>query len=112
MDRLSGVAELLDGPLDDPATLAANLRDLARINRLTGGAGLSVRAIATFAATSTVRSILDVGTGGADIPMTLLARASAAGEPLQVTATDSRTEVLEAAVRARPAVGRMAGLAL
>ena len=48
MKRLTGVAELLDGPLDDPATLAANLRDLARINRLTGGTRLSERAIAAL----------------------------------------------------------------
>jgi hypothetical protein len=48
MDRLTGVAELLDGPLDDPAALEANLRDLARINRLTGGTRLSERAIGSL----------------------------------------------------------------
>ena len=112
MDRLSGVAELLDGPLDDPAALDGNLRDLARINRLTGGTRLSARAVAALERDAPVRSILDVGTGGADIPMTLLARARAAGRDLAITATDSRVEVLEAAVRARPALGTTAGLGL
>jgi SAM-dependent methyltransferase len=109
MDRLTGVAELLDGPLDDPAALEANLRDLARINRLTGGTRLSVRAVAAL---GDVTSILDVGTGAADIPMTLLARARAAGRTLSITATDSRPEILAAARRVRPAVGRTVGLEL
>lgn len=109
MERLIGVPELLDGPLDDRDALAGNLRDLARINRLTGGTELSVRALAALGGATT---ILDVGTGGADIPMTLLARARAAGRPLRVTATDSRLEVLAAARRARPSIVRAAGLEL
>jgi SAM-dependent methyltransferase len=109
MKRLTGAAELLDGPLDDPAALAANLRDLARINRLTGGTRLSERAIGAF---GRIATLLDVGTGGADIPMTLLARARAAGRPLAITATDSRPEVLAAALAARPALGRASGIEL
>jgi ubiquinone/menaquinone biosynthesis C-methylase UbiE len=109
MDRLTGVAELLDGPLDDSAALEGNLRDLARINRLTGGTRLSARAIDALGDATT---ILDVGTGAADIPMTLLARAHAAGRPLSITATDSRPEILAAARRARPSIDRTAGLEL
>ena len=109
MKRLTGVAELLDGPLDDPAALVANLRDLARINRLTGGTRLSERAVAALGRATT---LLDVGTGGADIPMTLIARARAGGRDLAVTATDSRAEVLAAARLARPSVDRVAGLEL
>ena len=112
MDRLTGVEELLDGPLDDPAALAGNLRDLARINRLTGGTRLSERAIAALAARGDVATILDVGTGGADIPMTLLARAASGGRRLVITATDSRAEVLAAARAARPSIGHATGLEL
>jgi len=112
MDRLRGARELLDGPLDDPAALAGNLRDLARINRLTGGTRLSERAIAALATGGEVATILDVGTGGADIPMTLLARAGAAGRRLTITATDSRAEVLAAALVARPAIRRVPSLEL
>jgi len=112
MDRLTGVAELLDGPLDDPAALEANLRDLARINRLTGGARLSERAIGALAADGLVATILDVGTGAADIPLALIRRARAEGRPLAITATDSRPEILAAVRRAQPAIERAPDLEL
>lgn len=109
MDRLTGVDELLDGPLDDEAALVGNLRDLARINRLTGGATISRRAIDAL---GDVRSIVDVGTGGADIPIRLLADARRRGAEVAVTASDSRNEVLAAARLARPAITRTPGLTL
>ena len=37
MERRTDAVELLDGPLDDPAALRGNLRDLRRINRWLGG---------------------------------------------------------------------------
>jgi ubiquinone/menaquinone biosynthesis C-methylase UbiE len=110
VDRLTGVEELLDGPLDDRAALESNLRDLRRINRLTGGATLSVRAVRELTAGG--GSVLDVGTGSADIPVLLLADARRRGVELEVTATDSRQEVLDAALAVRPALGRVGGLAL
>jgi hypothetical protein len=109
VDRLTGVAELLDGPLGDPVALAANLRDLARINRLTGGIRLSQRAMATF---GDVSAIVDVGTGGVDIPLHLLAEARDQGHSLAITATDSRSEVLAAARAARPAIATVRELTL
>ena len=42
-------------------------------------------------------SILDVGTGAADIPFALLADARRHGRTLSVTAVDSRTEIVAAA---------------
>jgi ubiquinone/menaquinone biosynthesis C-methylase UbiE len=110
MDRLTGVAELLDGPLDDVAALTANLRDLRRINRLTGGATLSIRGVR--AALPDGGLVLDVGCGGADIPMALIAEARRRGVPLMVTATDSRQEVLDAAIVAWPAIDATPGLDL
>src|SRR4051794_15956901 len=112
MDRLTGVAELLDGELLDPDALVGNLRDLARINRLTGGTRLSQRALASLDDSTDVAFVLDVGTGGADIPVALLAAARRAGRPLSITATDSRTEVLAAARVARPALERIPDLTL
>lgn len=112
MDRLTGVAELLDGPLDDAAALVANLRDLARLNRVSGGVGLSRAAVEALAASGPVASLLDVGTGGADIPIALLAQAERDGRTLAVTATDNREEVLAAARVARPAIDRVPGLTL
>jgi 2-polyprenyl-3-methyl-5-hydroxy-6-metoxy-1,4-benzoquinol methylase len=88
--RASNEPELLDGPLDEEA-LAGNLRDLARVNRWLGGAKLSERAIAPFAMGTFVLSILDVGTGGADIPIKL------ARKNRSITATDIRPEIVRAA---------------
>ena len=112
MDRLRDVAEHLDGDLDDPGALVQNLRDLTRLNRLTGGTKLSARALAMLDPAGRSATILDVGTGAADIPLAFLADARRAGRPLAVTATDSRAEVLTAAGVARPGLDRVAGLQL
>jgi ubiquinone/menaquinone biosynthesis C-methylase UbiE len=112
MERLTDAAELLDGPLDDPAALSGNLRDLRRINRRLGGVDLSAAAIDALAAHRNEVTLLDVGTGGADIPMALIRRARARGRRLHVVGVDSRPEVLAAAVRSDPAVAATAGLEL
>jgi ubiquinone/menaquinone biosynthesis C-methylase UbiE len=112
MDRRTDAVELLDGPLDDPAALTGNLRDLRRVNRWLGGVRLSADAIDALAAHREQLTVLDVGTGGADIPMALLARADRRGRGLAVVGIDSRPEVLAAAVVARPAVAATPGLEL
>jgi Methylase involved in ubiquinone/menaquinone biosynthesis len=112
MERRTDAVELLDGPLDDPAALVANLRDLRRINRWLGGASLSAVAIDALAAHRPELTLLDVGTGGADIPLALLERARERGRRLSVVGIDSRPEILAAAVRARPAIGATDGLEL
>jgi ubiquinone/menaquinone biosynthesis C-methylase UbiE len=109
--RADGAAELLDGPLD-PATLRGNLRDLARINRWLGGVDLSRRAIRELAGTARPQSpisVLDVGTGAADIPLDLI-RTWGAWPALEVTAIDVREEVLDAARSLRPDLERTPGL--
>lgn len=112
MKRVVDIEELLDGGVLDPPALRANLRDLARLNRLTGGTGLSLRVTRALAAEGQVATVLDVGTGGADIPIALLADARRRGETLAVTATDSRAEVLDAARAVRPQLDGIAGLEL
>ena len=112
MERLSHVEELLDGPLDDPGALIGNLRDLARANRWLGGVRLSAAGLAVLVPRGTPLTVLDVGTGGADIPLALIDRARAAGTRLSVTATDSRSEVLAAAVLAQPRLATTPDLAL
>lgn len=102
MRRAAETPELLDGPLD-PRVLAGNLRDLERVNRLLGGADLSWRALRLVAGElrdtcGTVR-MLDVGTGAADVPLTLVRRARRHGLRLHVHATDVRAEIVEAAHR-------------
>ena len=112
MDRRTDATELLDGRLDDPRTLAGNLRDLGRINRWLGGVTMSEDAIDALAAHRPDLSLLDVGTGGADIPVALLERAAARGRRWSVVALDSRPEVLAAAVLARPELATMDGIEL
>lgn len=113
MRRLAGAHELLDGPLDDAAVLRGNLRDLARINRWFGGAAASGRALDRLIGRRTVpHTLLDVGTGAADIPLTLIAAAERRGRPLRVTAVDARPEVLEAARALEPRLARIDGLEL
>jgi ubiquinone/menaquinone biosynthesis C-methylase UbiE len=112
MERLAGVRELLDGPLDDPESLRGNLRDLRRINRLTGGVDLSIKAVDALADGTGDLRLVDVGTGGADIPVALLADARRRGRRLHVTGIDSREEVLDAARTERPALTRITDLTL
>ena len=112
MDRRTDAVELLDGPLDDPSALAGNLRDLRRINRWLGGTSLTAPAIDALAAHRDELTLLDVGTGGADIPLALLGRASRRSRRLSIVAIDHRPEVLAAAVRATPAVATTHGLEL
>jgi len=102
MERLTNAQELLDGPLNEPATLDGNLRDLRRINRWLGGVALSAAAIDAIAAHRAEVTLLDVGTGGADIPAGLILRASARQRRLHAVGIDSRPEVLAAALRVRP----------
>src|SRR6266576_4906782 len=102
MERHRDGDELLDGPLDDPTALRGNLRDLRRINRWLGGASLSAVAIDALAAHRMELTLLDVGTGGADIPVALLDRANARSRRLSIVAIDSRPEVLAEAARATP----------
>ncbi len=97
MRRVSDADELLDGPLDDPAALRGNLHDLARVNRRLGGAALSIRAVDALAADRSALDIVDVGTGGADIPVALLEHAARTGRAWRVTGVDGRPEVLAAA---------------
>jgi ubiquinone/menaquinone biosynthesis C-methylase UbiE len=123
MERLGNTLEHLDGPLGDRATLAGNLRDLQRVNRYLGGTALSRRAIdALLATTGPARGLpptplsrpirlLDIGTGAADIPVALLASWRAAGRELDVTAIDSRPEVI-AVARDRSRLADVPGLHL
>jgi 2-polyprenyl-3-methyl-5-hydroxy-6-metoxy-1,4-benzoquinol methylase len=110
MDRLGDRDELLDGPLDDPVTLAANLRDLRRINRLLGGVELSRRAFdALVGDRMGPISLLDVGTGAGDIPAALQVMEARRGRQLLVTALDSRPEVVAAALAGAPELASLVG---
>src|SRR5690349_16593266 len=94
--------ELMDAPGHDPAVLRDNLDDLRRVNRWLAGSALTRRALARLIAglpRGAPLRLLDVGTGGADIPTGLAAWARRRGlEPL-VVALDLSPEILAVAVR-------------
>lgn len=79
--------ELLDDPEADESDVVASLRDIARINRLLGGAAAAAARLEEFLAAmpagSTV-TLLDVGTGSGDIPRAFARRARARGISLRV----------------------------
>jgi SAM-dependent methyltransferase len=108
MNRLAGAAELLDGPLDDPSALAGNLRDLRRVNRFLGGIALTSRALDALVGEAAdggaTISLLDVGTGAADIPLALIDEWRRRRRRLDVTAIDDRPEVVAAARAGDPRV--------
>jgi ubiquinone/menaquinone biosynthesis C-methylase UbiE len=117
MQRLAGATEHLDGDLTDGRVLEGNLRDLRRINRFSGGLELSRRAVEALALEARLprdkpASLLDVGTGGADIPIGLIEDWRRRGRRLTVLGVDSRAEVLAAAGRERPAILAEDGLTL
>ena len=94
--RLDDAHELLDGPLDEQI-LDGNLRDLARVNRWLGGSGLSRAAVAPLLAGLAAPSLLDIGTGAADIPAALARSVPKHGPQLAISATDVRPEIVAAA---------------
>ncbi len=84
--------ELLDSGRLTTSEVAANLRDLARLNRLPGGSAASVRAIERLTA-SQRPDVIDVGTGLADIARAFARRS------WSVTAVDTNAQVLAQAQR-------------
>ena len=112
MKRLADAHELLDGPLDDQRSLLGNLRDLGRVNRWLGGTRLSAAGIAALVPDGGPMTLLDVGTGAADIPLGLLDRARRSRRALAIAAIDSRPEVLAAATIAEPRLLTTHGLEL
>jgi SAM-dependent methyltransferase len=83
--------ELLDRP-DNPApVLERAVRDLGAVNRWLGGRRALLRGVRPFLradVTAGPLHLLDVGTGGADLPLSLIAEAERVGRELTVTAVD------------------------
>lgn len=104
MQRIAETTELLDGPLD-PSLLPGNLDDLARFNG--HGSELSWALLRRLEPSATKVALLDVGTGGADVPRYLLHEANAGGLDLTVTATDVRPEIVSEARRRSEGVANL-----
>jgi ubiquinone/menaquinone biosynthesis C-methylase UbiE len=105
MERAHDAVEMLDRPapfLD----LSQNLDDIARFNTFFGGTRLTLRHVKGLIADlprDRRLTLLDVGTGGGDIPRALVRWARRAGRSIRIFALDREAETL------RAAADRMAG---
>ena len=91
--------ELVDVQAWGPGEVALYLRDLARVNRYLGGASALLRPLtrlieADFPDPSSPFTVLDVGTGGGDLPRALCAWARKRGRRLRVIGLDRQKEIL------------------
>jgi 2-polyprenyl-3-methyl-5-hydroxy-6-metoxy-1,4-benzoquinol methylase len=102
LPRAEHAVEMLDRPAP-LADLAESLADVARLNALFGGRLVTLthvkRLIASLPGDRPV-TVLDVGTGSADIPLALVRWARRAGRPLRVLALDRDGATLGIARRA------------
>lgn len=86
--------------LDAPAPLAdveETLSDVARLNRFFGGAWLITAQVARLLdgiPAGQPITILDVGTGGADLPMALVSWARRSSRPIRILALDRNSQIL------------------
>jgi SAM-dependent methyltransferase len=102
--------ELLDLPIHDPAELAANLQDIRTVNHLAGGVATVLRhlpGLLDHVPSDRPAEILDLATGGGDIPRALVTWADRQSRLLQVTATDRSPEIL---AEARRTLGSVPGV--
>lgn len=100
--------ELLDEPALHGRHLPGTLADLRRINRWLGGTRLTLAALESLVGDRPLDpplAVLDVGTGGGDIPLAVARWAERRGRPIRVVATDAAPEILQiAAAGAQPGV--------
>ena len=91
--------ELLDQNCGSLAEVRQSLQDIRRINAWLGGTRLTCRAVFELLEKRGVQSarILDVGTGSADIPQTLVERGNRRGYDLKVIALDLSERHLQVA---------------
>lgn len=90
-------AELLDEARHDQAELAANFRDIRRVNHLLGGTAVILRHLPRLLAAIPARqpvTLLDLGTGCGDIPLAIARWARRRGLPLTIVASDHSPSIL------------------
>jgi 2-polyprenyl-3-methyl-5-hydroxy-6-metoxy-1,4-benzoquinol methylase len=97
MMKRETAAELMDDPDLDRRTHFSALRGLGRVNRWTGGAALAWRPVKDLARRRSLDRlrILDVATGGADIPLQMLKYARRSGIELEIDACDVSPKAIE-----------------
>ena len=91
--------EIMDRRGNDPELLRADLHVLESINRFLGGHRLALGYLDEFLEAVPMRSltILDLATGGADIPRTIVLWARQRNLRVEITAVDANPEILRIA---------------
>ena len=105
LQERSGASELMDTMTLPPAVADRTLRFLEMTNRRFGGTAIVLRYLDRWCAAwpaGQALSILDVGTGAADIPLALVAWAKRRDIPVRITAIDMAPDIA-AVARARVA---------
>ena len=110
--RLTGDAalEFMDRPRLDAGELRDCLRDIGRLNRWFGGAAAvlsEVQRIVRARALNGRITVLDIGTGGGDIPRALLGWSARRGLAVEVVACDIHDQIIAAAAASSRDLGRM-----
>lgn len=112
LPRTAGVGlELLDQPAIDFSELRTSLRDIERLNRWFGGTGAIVNVIQRLVRERGLTrgaTVLDIGTGGADIPRALACWGRRHGLPIRIVACDLHPQVAAIAARSSPDRGAIA----
>lgn len=92
--------ELLDESDHEPDELAANFRDIRRVNRLLGGTSVILRHLPRLLDRiphNTPATMLDLATGAADIPVAISDWATRHNRPLTIVASDNAGDILQLA---------------
>jgi ubiquinone/menaquinone biosynthesis C-methylase UbiE len=92
--------ERMDDPAIAPGELARALRDLRGVNRWLGGTRAAVRGVRALTGGPLPRTLLDVGTGSADIPLVLAGEARREGARLRAVGLDLHPLTVAEAARA------------
>lgn len=101
LSRRSEQRELIDDPIESFAELEASMRDIEFVNAWLGGTAPVARELDRIGAAT----VLDVGTGTADIPHALVRRAERRRAQLEITCLDRSEQMLSLAqkrTRAHP----------
>lgn len=83
--------EMMDQPGQDPRELAANLRDIRRVNRFFGGTSTILKylpILVQHVPRSRPVTMLDLATGSADIPVAIAKWAAMQGRDVEIIASD------------------------
>lgn len=96
LPRLQGVVELLDHPGNSDEEVRGNLQDIERLNRLCGGARTVLLHLSRMITerSQTRLTILDIATGGADIPRAVCRWARRRSLAVTIEAIDRSEQVL------------------